>query len=112
LETITPCRPPGSLRKLVSRTRIDRDKLRREYTEILIEALQVISTLDVRDNHGKIVESGATIIDSVLTMERQRKDISEQIQIIGRDKWLKLKKLWNRMREIETEDKTLISKPK
>lgn len=112
METIPANNPPDSSKKLVSRTRIERDKLRREFTEILIEALQIISTLDIRDKQGKIVESGASIIDSVLTMERQRKDISEQIQIIGKDKWLKLKKIWNRMREIEAEDKFLISTPK
>lgn len=112
METIPANNPPDSSKKLVSRTRIERDELRREFTGILIEALRIISTLDIRDKQGKIVESGASIIDSVLTMERQKKDISEQIQIIGKDKWLKLKKIWNRMREIEVEDKFLISTSK
>jgi hypothetical protein len=74
--------------------------------------MKIISTLDIRDKKGYIVEYGYTIIEKVLDMERRHKNIDEQIQIIGKSKWLSLKKIWKRFREIENEDKNLISQLK
>jgi len=106
LDVLTICNPVDSSKKLVSRSR---DQLRKEFTELLIESIRTISDLDIRDKHGHVIEFGYSIIETILMIERQRKNIDEQIQIIGMDKWLKLKKIWNRMRKIEEEDKILSS---
>lgn len=103
------CNPRNSLKKL---TYYNRLILRREYYNLIIENMESISSLDIRDKKGKIIEYGYTIIEKVLDMERKHKNIDEQIQIIGKSKWLSLKRLWKRMREIENEDKNLISKLK
>lgn len=93
----------------IQHPRVEKAKLRTEYTQLLVSAMSIISTLDVRNKRGEIIESGATFIDAVLIKERRKKDISEQIQIIGEDKWTKLKQIWKRMRIIEERDKVLIS---
>ena len=112
MEVIAPCNPVDSSTKLVSPYRVERLLLRREYSELLINSLGTIAQLDLRDKNGKIIEHGYSIVESILHMERQRKDISEQIEIIGEDKWNKLKEIWARMRQIELEDKNLISDSK
>lgn len=109
MEVIPLPNPADSLKKLVSPYRIERLILRREYSELLLNSIRTISELDLRDKNGKIIEHGYSIVETILHMERQRKDISEQIEIIGEDKWLKLKVIWKRMREIESIDKDLIS---
>ena len=110
MEVITTPSPPVFLKKLVSRSNLFREKLRDEYATLLIEALQIIATLDIRNSKGIIIENGASIIDKVLILERKGKDISAEIEIIGKDKWLKLKQIWSRLRELEKQDKFLISR--
>ena len=109
MEAIITPNPPVFLRKLVSRSRAIRDKLRDEYAELLLNALMLISTLDIRDKNGNIIESGSSLIDKVLTLERRGRDITVEIDILGKDKWLQLKKIWARLREIENQDHFLIS---
>jgi hypothetical protein len=98
---------PVISKSLVLRSRYTRDKLREEYIELVNVSLTLIAELDVRDQNGKIIETGYSFVNTVLTMERMSKDITEQIDIIGKDKWLKLKKIWKRLREIEIVDKEL-----
>lgn len=98
---------PVTSKSLVLRSRYTRDKLREEYIELVNVSLTLIAELDVRDQNGKIIETGYSVVNTVLTMERMSKDITEQIDIIGKDKWLKLKKIWKRLREIEIVDKEL-----
>lgn len=98
---------PDISKSLVSRSKYTRDKLREEYIELMNTSLVLIAELDVRDQNGKIIEAGYYVVNTVLTMERMGKDITEQIDIIGKDKWKKLKTIWNRMREIEIIDKKL-----
>ena len=109
MEVITPPCQVDSSKKLVFPYKIERLILRREYVKLLLRSLSIISELDIRDKGGTIIEHGYSIIESVLSLERQRKNIKEQIHIIGKSKWLKLKKIWLQMRQIETEDKDLIS---
>lgn len=98
---------PVISKSLVLRSRYTKDKLREEYIELVNTSLALIAELDVRDQNGKIIETGYSVVNTVLTMERMSKDITEQVDIIGKDKWKKLKTIWNRMREIEQEDKRL-----
>lgn len=98
---------PDTSKSLALRSRYTKDKLREEYIELVNTSLALIAELDVRDQNGKIIETGYSVVNTVLTMERMSKDITEQVDIIGKDKWLKLKKIWKRLREIEINDKEL-----
>ena len=103
---------PVLLKKPVSRTRIMSDQLRKEYVSLIHESLSIIATLDIRDQNGRIIESGSSVIDKILLIERKGNDISKEAAIIGDSKWLRLKELWTRMREIETQNEDLITQTK
>ena len=83
--------------------------LRDKYSKILIEISDIIDTLSIRNQRGFIIEHGYELINNVLQMERNYNDTSEAIKIIGSNKWKTLKKLWNRLREIEHEDSMIIN---
>lgn len=87
-----------------------RDPLRKEFGRLLREAVTIMATLDVRDKNGHIIETGYSIIERILSMQRSRKNINEAVKIIGKSKWLKLKEIQDRMRIIEEQDKKLLSK--
>lgn len=84
--------------------------LRDEYSQILIDLSNIIDSLSIFDNRGFIIQEGYDIINEILQMERNCKDISEQIEIIGKNNWKRLKNNWKRLREIENEDLKLINR--
>lgn len=108
MEATIICNPQNLLKKQVSPSEAKRNMLREEYASLLSEALIIITEFDVRNNNGIIIEHGYSVIETILIMERAKKDTSEPIKLIGLKNWDKLKIIWQRMREIEALDKHLI----
>ncbi len=86
-----------------------RSELRDNYHFLLCKAIEIIESLDIKDKNGMITDSGFVLIDKVMKRLNNKQDISEQIEIIGKEKWNKLNIIWESMKIIEKEDKKYIN---
>ena len=83
--------------------------IRSEYNELALEANQILEGLNIKDKHGKILEHGHAVIYKIRQKLKANDDLTESIEIVGKDKWLKLTDIWKSLRDLESEERNILS---
>lgn len=83
--------------------------IRTKYSKLSLEAKDILESLDVKDKYGKILERGSTVVYHICELARAGKDISESVDIISHDKWVKLTEIWDKLRSLEDKENELLS---
>ena len=86
--------------------------LREKYETLTAEAINIIECLDVKDKRGQVTDSGYILIYRVMKRYKEKKDITEQIDIIGTERWERLNKIWSELKIIEENDKQCMKNDK
>ena len=84
--------------------------IRSKYTELVLEAKSMLDELSIKDSRGMLLESGYSVMYKLREHMKRGDDMTESIEIIGEDKWLRLKDIWSNLTALEKEDKKLINK--
>lgn len=82
--------------------------IRSKYSKLASEAKEILESLTVKDKHGKILEQGHSLVYKVQEKARSGKDIHEAVEVIGKDKWLRLQEIWKTLQSLEAEEQKII----
>lgn len=88
----------------------ERSVLREKYEALTAECIELIEGLNIKDKRGHITDSGFVLIYRVMKKLKKDNDITEQIDIIGHEKWKRLNEIWNELELLDIQDKKYIKK--
>ena len=85
---------------------VNQEQVRAKYHDLAMEADQIIDELTVKDDHGKVVESGYNVVHSVCKRHGLVDD-EVAIDIVGKERWRRLHEIWEELEQLGLQDKRL-----